>query len=198
MDGKGAIRLGALLLVVAVAGLVLGFGPARFGDRLSGRVDAPGVVQWGIAQDAVSADERIPDDTFGAWKVDYEIDGRDHTGIILGTYREGQQIIVSAPSDGSIYALLHEGVSAPVKVLSWILTPLSAIATVAGIWYLVVGVRRRDELARAEAREQLARRYPQLFPLPMPQPSPPPAEPEEPRPGDDPPPRHDFFAPYDI
>ncbi|WP_153502929.1 hypothetical protein [Cumulibacter manganitolerans] len=188
---RRSIALGAVLVLVGLAGILLAFGPAQFADRLSGRVEAVGTVQWGISADAQSGDEQIADGQYGAWKVDYEIDGSPHTGLLLGTYRAGQQVRVSAPEDGSIYALLHPGVSTPVKVLSWFLVPLSLAAGAVGVWSAARGIRQRDETARAEARAQLARRYPQLYP-PQPTPAAAPTPPPPPRPA------NDFYAPYDI
>lgn len=202
--------LGALLAVIGLAGLFFSFGPASFGDQLSGRVDAVGTVQWGLSRDAVSADDSIADDEYGIWKVDYEIDGSSHTGMIIGSYHSGQQITVSAPSDGSIYGLLREAVPTSVKVLTWFLVPLSIITLVAGLWFAGKGIRRTDATARAEALEALSRRHPNLFPPPQLQPAAPPPQPAGPpvvAPVDLPPVgrvsrpqpnQPDFYAPYDI
>lgn len=211
MSARQRIQLGIVLMLVGVAGMILAFGPAKFADRLAGRVDAPGTVQWGVSRDAVSPDDRIDDGAYGLWKVDYEIDGAGHTGILIGQYREGQKVMVSAPSDGSIYAILHEAPPTAVKILSWLLVPAALAAIVVGIWQFSRGLRIRDALAKQEAREQLSRRYPHLFPpAPLlagaagdrpPEPAQPPAaEPQLPpslepqRPGNKP----DFYAPYDL
>lgn len=158
---------GLVLAVIGLAGLFFSFGPASFGDQLSGRVDVVGTVQWGLSRDAISADDSIADDEYGLWKVDYEIDGSAHTGMIIGSYHSGQQISVSAPGDGSIYGLLRESVPTSVKVLSWFLVPLSIATLVAGLWFGGKGIRRGDAEARAEALESLSRRHPNLFPPPQ-------------------------------
>lgn len=223
MSGAWRIRIGAVLLLLATAGVLFLFGPASFADRFSGRVDADGTVQWGLSVDSVAGDVPIVDGEYGAWKVDYEIAGSMHTGMILGSYYEGQRIVVSAPGDGSFYSILREGTPTSVKVLGWLVAPVTLAATVLGTWWLVLGVRERDAQNREEARRQLARLYPNLFrstafaggepvasgatpiepmsgPMPQQQPPtrltspPPPAGPEQPTD----PKKPDFFAPYDI
>ncbi|MFV0533266.1 MAG: hypothetical protein ACK5MR_06405 [Cumulibacter sp.] len=160
------IRCGILLLLLGVAGLVFSFGPLNFADRLSSRVDAQGVVQWGISPDALSADDQIADGEYGAWKVDYQIDGVWHTGVIVGNYSGGESIVVSAPADGSFYSPLREGTPTGLRVLSWFVLPLSVVAMVIGGWWLATGMRAQDARNRELARQQLARRFPGMFPLP--------------------------------
>lgn len=206
------ISLGIVLIALGVAGVIVGFGPLQFGDRLSGRVEADGVVQWGVPLEATSPSETVADGEYGAWKVDYEIDGSGHTGVIIGEYSAGQQIVVSAPPDGSVYATLHEGTPIGLKVLSWLLLPASLLVLAFGGWWLAGGLRAQDARNREIARQQLARMYPSLFP-PAPVGPPPPVGPTPivgPPPAVGPPPvgpsseherpaKHpDFFAPYDI
>lgn len=164
MSDSWRTRLGILLILLGVAGIIVSFGPLQFGDRLSGRVEAEGTVQWGVYVDATSPGDTVADGEYGAWKVDYEIDGSAHTGVIVGAYFEGQQIIVSAPADGSIYAILREGTSTGLKILSWFVLPLSLALAAVGSWWLVRGLRAADARNREVARQQLARLYPQLFP----------------------------------
>lgn len=164
MSDSWRTRLGVLLILLGVAGIIVGFGPLQFGDRLSGRVEAEGTVQWGVQVDATSPDDAVYDGEYGAWKVDYEIDGSGHTGVIIGEYYEGEQIIVSAPADGSIYAILREGTPTGLKVLSWFVIPVSLALVIVGSWWLTRGLRAADARNREVARQQLARRYPHLFP----------------------------------
>lgn len=199
------IRLGFVLAIVGILGMLIAFGPARFADRISGRVDVEGVVQWGVTVDARGPGDTIEDGERGVWKVDYEIDGQGHTGAILGRYREGQKITLSAPSDGSFEVLLHEATPTPVKVLSWFLALGSLIALTAGAWLLVSGLRHRTRAVSAEAIAQQARRYPHLYPQPTAQRPEPPEQSGERHPSaqreqNEPPSssRTDFFGPYDL
>ncbi|WP_134321914.1 hypothetical protein [Cumulibacter soli] len=166
MSETWRIRFGILLLVLGVGGLVLSFGPLNFADRLSSRVDADGVVQWGVSPDALSAEDTVADGEYGAWKVDYQIDGTWHTGVILGSYSGGQSIVVSAPEDGSFYSPLREGTPTGLRVLSWFVLPMSAVVIVIGVWWVATGMRAQDARNREMARQQLARRFPGMFPLP--------------------------------
>lgn len=198
------IRLGWLLLLLGIAGIILCFGPLRFGDRLSGRVETEGTVQWGVAVEATSDEDVVADGEYGAWKVDYEIDGSGHTGMIIGEYHAGQQITIAAPPDGSIYSMLHKGTPTGLRVLSWFLMPLTLTALGVGGWWIARGMRAQDAHTREVARQQLTRLYPQMFPPPQSVPQYAPRS--EPRPGADPTAGEvrrrgdgpDFFAPYDL
>lgn len=165
MTDSWRTRLGILLIVLGAAGVIVAFGPLQFGDRIAGRVEAAGTVQWGLHVEATSPDDEVADGEYGAWKVDYEIDGSSHTGVIIGEYFEGQQLVISAPSDGSIYSVLHEGTSTGLKILSWFVIPLALAAAVIGGWWTARGLRAADARNREVARQQLARLYPHLFPL---------------------------------
>lgn len=163
MTDRWRIGLGGLLILLGMAGLLLGFGPLQFADRFTGRVEAAGVVQWGLDVEATSPEDTIDDGEYGAWKVDYLIDGSNHTGVIVGEYRAGQRIVVSAPADGSIYSPLREGTPTGLKVLSWLVVPGSLVLIGFGGRWLTRGMRSVDVRNREVARRQLALRYPQLF-----------------------------------
>lgn len=154
---RARLWIGGVLALAGVLLVFLALVPLNFLHRISDRVDVTGTVREGYTMNLndESAFE-VDDGEYGFWKVDYEIDGTPHTGLLRGSYSTGQTVEISAPGDGSIYSFLAEADPVGVKILSW-LSALGALAAlVIGILCLLSGTREMSRRARDRANAQIA------------------------------------------
>ncbi|QHB99777.1 hypothetical protein EK0264_05455 [Epidermidibacterium keratini] len=156
-SARSRLWIGSSLVLVALLLGFLALVPLNFLHRIADRVDVTGTVKegYGMNLDNETAFE-IDDGEFGFWKVDYEIDGTPHTGLMRGSFSSGQTVEVSVPGDGSIYSFLSLADPVWVKILSWLSALAAVAALVIGVMCLVTGARQASRQAQARANAQIA------------------------------------------
>lgn len=127
----------------------------HFANRFRG-VEAAGVVRGGLSVEQVSDPDASLEDYsgYGIFKIDYTIDGANHTGLIMGRFSTGQQVVVNAPTDGSPFTQLQLADSGVAKTLSWVSMVLGLPLAVIGTWWVTVAIRDRSRRIKAQVRRQ--------------------------------------------
>lgn len=143
-----ALLIGVALIIAALAAF-------HFANRFRG-VEATGVVRGGLTVEAASSGDASLGDYsgYGIFKVDYTIDGVDHTGLMLGQLATGQQVTIVAPTDGSPFTQLQLADSAVSKSLSWLSMVFGALLASVGAWWVVAAIRDRSQRIKEQVRRQ--------------------------------------------
>ncbi|MEO6957887.1 MAG: hypothetical protein ABI137_14175 [Antricoccus sp.] len=142
-------------LIIGVALMIAALAVFHFANRFRG-VEATGVVRGGLTVAAASSGDASLDDYagYGIFKVDYTIDGVDHTGLILGQLATGRQVTIVAPTDGSPFTQLQFADSAISKALSWLSMFFGAFLASIGAWWVVAPIRDRSRRIKEHVRRQ--------------------------------------------